>query len=98
MEISNELKKIIENSQNIIDERQIYFSGFTITINPAEVRVQLEAFDKTYAQLATSHILAKTLSVKLSALISEFESGTGYTIPTLDELKSKNDEETPEST
>ena len=88
----NEFSKIVEQAQNLPDERQFYFNGFSIQVAPPDVTIILHNNNKPIAHLNTSHVIAKTLVKLLGSLLNDFEKKTDYIIPTLDELAGKKDD------
>ncbi len=86
-----------ENSQNLekkLDEalenpeiQRIYANGFVNALGVGDVVILLQNSKKPIAVLNLSYTVAKTLTIKLGALISQLEDSTGNTIMTTDEIE-----------
>ena len=59
---------------------KIYANGFSIGLTNADAQLVLKLFGKPIAVLSFSYTLAKTLSEKLSKLVTDWETKTGSTL------------------
>lgn len=69
------------------DDKKLYFTGFVISISPADVIISLESLGKSIGLLRMPYQVAKTLGQKLNQSIEGFETDTGYTFTSLDEME-----------
>jgi len=65
---------------------RIYANGFTLGMTNADVFVVLQQFGRPIAVLSLSYTLAKTLSHKLSELVSDWEGKTKKELQTTDKI------------
>lgn len=65
---------------------KIYANGFSIGLTNADTQIVLMLFGRPIAVLSLSYTLAKTLSGKLSYLVSEWEKRTGHPLQTTDSI------------
>lgn len=71
---------------------KLYINGFNVTLGAADVTILLKHNDQPMAVVSTSYPLAKTLVVKLAALIASFEDATEMPVLTTDEVRVKLEE------
>ena len=81
-ELEKQLKSALENSE----VKKIYANGFVNAMGVGDIVVLLKNGDNPIAVLNLSYTVAKTLSIKLGAMISQLESKTGNTIMTTDDI------------
>lgn len=77
----------LQEGLQLTDDKKYYFNGFTISISPPDFVIILQNNNEPIAYLNTTHSVAKTLAVKISGILSDFEKSTKHKIPTLDDLK-----------
>jgi hypothetical protein len=65
---------------------RIYANGFTLGLTNADMSIVLQLFGRPVAVVSVSYTLAKTLSLKLSHLVNEWEQRTQQTLVTTDKI------------
>jgi hypothetical protein len=65
---------------------KIYANGFTLGLTNADVQIVLKLFGRPIAVLSFSYTLAKTISEKLSRIVTEWEEKTGNTLANTDAI------------
>jgi uncharacterized protein (DUF1499 family) len=94
----SEMMKMLQDGLNLSSDKKIYFNGFTLSITPSDVIIVLQRDNQVVTFLNTTHIIAKTLMVKLQSALEGFENDTEFHIPNLDNiveiLKKKQDADT----
>ena len=89
----------IQAGLELLEEKQIYFNGFTITITGPDVLIILAKNNKQVAVLNTSHTIAKTLAELLTNMVTSFEKDKNvhvYTLADLDQSDVKSETEKKE--
>ncbi|MCK4914106.1 MAG: hypothetical protein KAI59_06590 [Planctomycetes bacterium] len=67
------------------DTERIYANGFILTIGAGDIVIALKHSEKPFI-LNLSYTVAKTLAIKLGAMVSQLEEKTGNTIMTTDDI------------
>jgi hypothetical protein len=70
-------------------EQRYYANGFALAIGASDVQATFNFCNSPICHLSMSYTTAKTLAVKLSAAISEFEKRIEYTMLTMDDINKK---------
>jgi len=85
-EDSQNLNKRLNEALKDPQVQRIYANGFINALGIGDVMILLQNSKKPIAVLNLSYTVAKTLAVKLGALISQLEDSTGNTIMTTDDI------------
>ena len=86
-EVNQELEKKLNEALKDPEVQRIYANGFVNALGVGDVMILLQNSKKPIAVLSLSYTVAKTLSIKLGALISQLENSTGNTIMTTDDIE-----------
>lgn len=85
-EDSQNLDKRLNEALKDPQVQRIYANGFINALGIGDVMILLQNSKKPIAVLNLSYTVAKTLAIKLGALISQLEDSTGNTIMTTDDI------------
>jgi hypothetical protein len=66
---------------------QLYANGFSLGLSNADVFIILQKFGRPIGVVNLSYTLAKTLSVKLTGLVSDWEKNTKRDLATTDDIE-----------
>ena len=69
-----------------VGAKLIYAHGFTLGLTNADMNIVLHLFGRPIAVVNISYTLAKTLAIKLTELVAEWERKTGQTLVTTDKI------------
>lgn len=86
-EDSQNLEKKLDEALKDPQVQRIYANGFINALGVGDVVIVLQNSKKPIAVLNLSYTVAKTLSLKLGALISQLEDSTHNTIMTTDDIE-----------
>ncbi len=86
-EAIKKLEKELKSALKDPEIQKIYANGFSNAMGIGDIMILLKNSGKPIAVLNLSYTVAKTLSMKLGALISQLEDATGNAIMTTDDIK-----------
>lgn len=86
-EAIKKLEKEFDKALGDPEIQKIYANGFSNAMGIGDIVILLKNSGKPIAVLNLSYTVAKTLALKLGALISQLEDATGNTIMTTDDIK-----------
>lgn len=79
-------EEVIRNTLLNKELPRVYFNGFIVSASVGDVIIILQQQGEAVAILNASHIIAKTLSVKLGDVIKGYEEVTSENFKTTDEI------------
>ncbi len=86
-EVKKKLEKKFNEALENPEIQRIYANGFVNAMGVGDIMILLQNSKKPIAVLNLSYTVAKTLAIKLGALISQLEDSTGNTIMTTDDIE-----------
>ena len=85
-EVNQELEKKFKEALANPEIQRIYANGFVSATGVGDITILLQNSGKPITILNLSYTVAKTLAIRLGALISQLEDSTGNTIMTTDDI------------